>query len=58
MFRTALVFLVLAVLAALIGSGSLVDPAPRMAPLLFYLFLAGFAIALLLGLITGRRPAS
>ena len=58
MFRTALVFLVLAVLAALIGSGAIVTPAPSIAILLFYLFLAGFVIALLLGLIMGRRTAS
>ena len=57
-FRTAFAFLILAVLAALIASGSIVDPAPSIATLLFDLFLAGFAIALLLGLIPGRRAAS
>jgi uncharacterized membrane protein YtjA (UPF0391 family) len=56
-FRTALVFLVLSVLAAVLGSGT-VSPASSVATLLFYVFLAGFAVALLLGLITGRRTAS
>jgi hypothetical protein len=32
--------------------------ATSVATLLFYLFLAGFVIALLLGLITGRKTAS
>jgi len=56
-FRTALVFLALSILAAVFGWGT-VPPATTIATLLFYVFLAGFAIALLLGLITGRRTAS
>ena len=56
MFRTALVFLVLAIIAAVLrGSGSI---GSAIVALLFYLFLAGFAGALLLGLITGRKTAS
>ena len=59
MFRTALVFLVLAIIAAVLrGSGSIVPPGSAIVALLFYLFLAGFAGALLLGLITGRKTAS
>jgi len=55
-FRTALVFLVLAIIAAVLrGSGSI---GSAIVALLFYLFLAGFAGALLLGLITGRKTAS
>ena len=57
-FRTALAFLVLAIMAAVFGSGSILPPATGNATLLFYLFLAGFVVALLLGLITGRKTAS
>jgi uncharacterized membrane protein YtjA (UPF0391 family) len=57
-FRTALAFLVLAVVAAVLGSGGISPPATSVATLLFYLFLAGFVIALLLGLITGRKKAA
>jgi uncharacterized membrane protein YtjA (UPF0391 family) len=57
-FRTALAFLVLAIIAAVFGTGSIVPPATGIATLLFYLFLAGFVVALLLGLITGRKTAS
>jgi len=57
-FRTALAFLVLAIMAAVFGSGSILPPATSNATLLFYLFLAGFVAALLLGLITGRKTAS
>lgn len=58
MFRTALAFLVLAIIAAVFGTGSIVPHATGIATLLFYLFLAGFVVALLLGLITGRKTAS
>lgn len=59
MFRTALVFLILALIAAVFGgSGSIVPGATTIATFLFYLFLAGFALALLFGLITGRKTAS
>jgi uncharacterized membrane protein YtjA (UPF0391 family) len=57
-FRTALAFLVLAIIAAVFGTGRIVPPATGIATLLFYLFLAGFVVALLLGLITGRKTAS
>ena len=40
MFRTALAFLVLAIMAAVFGSGRIIPPATGIATLLFYLFLA------------------
>ena len=57
-FRTALAFLVLAIMAAVFGSGSILPRATGVATLLFYLFLAAFVVALLLGLISGRKTAS
>ena len=58
MFRTALAFLALAIMAAVLGTGRILPSATSIATLLFYLFLAGFVVALLLGLITGRKAAS
>jgi len=52
------VFLALAVIAAILGSGGLILPDTSIATLLFYLYLAGFVVALLLGLITGRRTTA
>ena len=57
-FRTALAFLALAIMAAVLGTGRILPSATSIATLLFYLFLAGFVVALLLGLITGRKTAS
>lgn len=56
MLRWAFGFLVLAVLAAMVGFGGLATLATGIARLLFYLFVFGFLVVLLTGLITGRRP--
>lgn len=55
MLRMALAFLVLALVAAFFGFGGIASAATGIATILFYLFLAGFVIALILGLVAGRR---
>ena len=55
MLRWALIFLVIALIAALFGFGGLAVTAAEIAKILFYLFLFLFLIALIFGLIGRRR---
>lgn len=54
MFNWAVVFLVIAVVAAILGFGNLVGAATTVARILFFVFLAVFVIALFLGAV--RQP--
>jgi uncharacterized membrane protein YtjA (UPF0391 family) len=56
MLRWAAIFLILALVAAMLGFGGVAAASADMAKLLFYLFIAVFVITLVLGLIGGRRP--
>lgn len=56
MLRWALIFLVIALVAALFGFGGLAAAATNIAQILFYVFLVLFLIALLFSLISGRKP--
>jgi uncharacterized membrane protein YtjA (UPF0391 family) len=56
MLRWALIFLVIALVAALFGFGGLAAAATNIAQILFYIFLVLFLIALLFSLISGRKP--
>ena len=55
MLRWAWAFLIVALVAAVIGFGGIATGAASIAKALFYLFLVVFVITLLLGLMIGRR---
>jgi uncharacterized membrane protein YtjA (UPF0391 family) len=56
MLRWSLIFLVVAIVAALLGFGGIAGSAMDIARILFFVFLVLFLISLLIGLISGRRP--
>lgn len=56
MLYWALVFFVVALIAALFGFGGIAAGAVSIAQVLFFLFLVLFVITLLMGLISGRKP--
>lgn len=58
MLRWALVFLVFALVAGLLGFTGLAGESMAIARILFFVFLVVFAISLVYGLITGRAPKS
>jgi len=51
----AVVFLVVALIAALFGFGGIATAASGIAQILFFIFVALFVIALIAGLVTGKR---
>ena len=53
MLRWALIFLVIALVAALFGFGGIVEIAAGMARILFFVFIVLLAVSLLLGLLRG-----
>jgi uncharacterized membrane protein YtjA (UPF0391 family) len=55
MLRWALGFLVVAVLAAMLGYGGVAEASAGIAKVLFVVFLAGFVITLGIGLAAARR---
>ena len=56
MLRWTLIFLVIALIAALLGFGNLAGEASAIARVLFFLFLVLTLIGLLFSLLTGRKP--
>ena len=56
MLRFALVFLVVALIAALLGFGGLSIVAADIARILFFIFIVLFLISLIAHLFSGRRP--
>jgi uncharacterized membrane protein YtjA (UPF0391 family) len=56
MLRWALIFFVIAIIAALFGFGGIAATASGIAQILFYIFLVLFIVALLIGLLGGRTP--
>jgi uncharacterized membrane protein YtjA (UPF0391 family) len=56
MLRWAVIFLVIAIIAAFFGFGDVAGAASGIARLLFFFFVVLFVIALLYGLVTGRNP--
>jgi|HubBroStandDraft_6_1064221.scaffolds.fasta_scaffold2247848_1 uncharacterized membrane protein YtjA (UPF0391 family) len=56
MLRWSLIFLIVAIIAAVFGFGNIAANATDIARILFIIFLILFVISLLFGLITGRRP--
>lgn len=55
MIGLIILFLVIAVIAAIFGFGGIVEAATDIAIILFWIFLALFVIALIWRLIAGRR---
>ncbi len=56
MLGWAVIFLIVAIIAAIFGFGGIAGTAAGIAQILFYIFVAIFLISLLVGLLTGRRP--
>ncbi len=56
MLRWAVIFFVIAIIAAVLGFGGIAATASGIAQILFYIFLVLFLIALLFGLLGGRTP--
>jgi uncharacterized membrane protein YtjA (UPF0391 family) len=54
MLRWALIFFVIAIIAAFFGFGGIASAAGGIAKLLFYLFLAVAVVMLIAGLVAGR----
>jgi uncharacterized membrane protein YtjA (UPF0391 family) len=57
MLSWALVFLVIAIIAALFGFGGIAPASAGIAKILFFVFVIGFLVALIAGLVAGRRPS-
>jgi uncharacterized membrane protein YtjA (UPF0391 family) len=55
MLRWALIFLVVALVAAVLGFGGLAGAAVDIAKILFFIFLALFVISLVVNLVRGRK---
>ena len=56
MLRFAVIFLVIALVAAVLGFGGLSLVAADIARLLFFIFIVLFLISLIAHLVSGRRP--
>ena len=56
MLRWAIIFLIIAIIAAVFGFGGIATTAGSMAQILFYIFVVLFVISLLFGLLGGRTP--
>jgi uncharacterized membrane protein YtjA (UPF0391 family) len=55
MLRWALIFLVVAIVAAVFGFGGIAAESAGIARILFYIFLIVFLVTLLMHLVSGRR---
>lgn len=55
MLRWALGFLIVALIAAVLGFGNLAGTATNIAVILFWVFVALFVLSLLVSLVTGKR---
>lgn len=56
MLYYALVFFIIAIIAALFGFGGIAAAATGIAQLLFYIFIILFLVSLIIGLLAGRKP--
>jgi len=57
MLRWSVIFLVLALVAGLLGFTGIAGESMYIAKILFFVFLVVFAISLVYGLVTGKRAA-
>jgi uncharacterized membrane protein YtjA (UPF0391 family) len=56
MLRWAVTFLVVALIAALLGFGNIAGPAVEIAKILFFVFLVLFLVSTVMHLVRGRAP--
>lgn len=56
MFGWAITFLIIALIAAVLGFGGIAGTAVSIAKLIFFVALILFALSVVYGLITGRKP--
>ncbi len=56
MLRWAVIFFVVAIIAAVFGFGNIAESATGIAKLLFFLFVVLFVVSLLVGLVGGKAP--
>ncbi len=56
MLRWSLAFLVLALIAGLLGFTGIAGDSMAIARILFYIFIVVFLVGLVFSLVTGRRP--
>jgi uncharacterized membrane protein YtjA (UPF0391 family) len=57
MLRWAAIFLVISIIAAILGLGGIATASAGIAKLLFYVFITFCVLALLIGLLLGRKLA-
>ena len=55
MLRWSLLFFIISLIAAALGYGGIAAESAEIAKVLFYIFLAIFAVTLILGLIAGEK---
>lgn len=55
MLRWAVIFFIIAIVAAVFGFGGIVQSAASIAVILFWIFVALFVISLISGLVTGKK---
>jgi len=56
MLNWAIAFLVIALIAAVLGFGGIAGTAVELAKIVFFVFIALFLISVVYGMVTGRRP--
>jgi uncharacterized membrane protein YtjA (UPF0391 family) len=56
MLYYALIFFIVAIIAGALGFGGIASATAGIAQILFFLFLIGFVVTLILHLFSGRRP--
>jgi uncharacterized membrane protein YtjA (UPF0391 family) len=56
MLRWAIVFLIIALIAAVFGFGGIVEAATDIAMILFWIFVVLFVLSLIVNAVRGRRP--
>lgn len=57
MLRWALIFFIVAIIAAVFGFGNISAAATDIAKILFFVFLIIFLVTLVLGLVKGKTPS-
>ncbi|MCA9277261.1 MAG: DUF1328 domain-containing protein [Phycisphaerales bacterium] len=56
MLRWAVIFFIVAIIAAVFGFGGIAEGAVDIAKILFFLFLVLFLVSLVMGLVKGKAP--
>jgi uncharacterized membrane protein YtjA (UPF0391 family) len=56
MLYYALIFFIVAIIAGALGFGGIASATAGIAQILFFIFLIGFVVTLIMHLLSGRRP--